>query len=108
MALVSARRGPSCSPTGRSGQRSTRWHAATACRLLASPSVQASTPAFNPSKHVTTEGRPRWPTTESLAKVLSATGATLDEFVDLLDEGPTLRKAPQPIPLIGLTQAGAG
>jgi phage repressor protein C with HTH and peptisase S24 domain len=64
--------------------------------------------AFNPSKRTTTEGRLRWPTTESLSKVLSATGATLDEFVDLLDEGPTLRKAPQPIPLIGLTQAGAG
>jgi len=65
--------------------------------------------AFNPSKHVTTEGRPRWPTTESLAKVLSATGATLDEFVDLLDtDGTALRKAPQPIPLIRLTQAGAG
>ena len=65
--------------------------------------------AFNPSKRVTTEGRPRWPTTESLAKVLSATGATLDEFVDLLEaEAAGLRKAPQPIPLIGFTQAGAG
>ena len=55
--------------------------------------------AFNPSKRVTTEGRPRWLTTESLAKVLSATGATLDEFVDLLEaEAAGLRKAPQPIP----------
>ena len=65
--------------------------------------------AFNPSKRVTNEGRPRWLTTESLAKVLSATGATLDEFVDLLEaEAAGLRKAPQPIPLIGFTQAGAG
>jgi phage repressor protein C with HTH and peptisase S24 domain len=41
--------------------------------------------------------------------VLSATGATLDEFVDLLEaEAAGLRKAPQPIPLIGFTQAGAG
>ena len=65
--------------------------------------------AFNLSKRVPTEGRPRWPTTESLAKVLSATGATLDEFVDLLEaEAAGLRKAPQPIPLIGFTQAGAG
>jgi len=65
--------------------------------------------AFNPSKRVTTEGRPRWPTTESLAKVLGATGATIEEFVDLLDvEGQALRRAPQPIPLIGFTQAGAG
>ena len=65
--------------------------------------------AFNPSKRVTTEGRPRWPTTESLAKVLGATGATIEEFVDLLDvEGQALRRAPQPIPLIGFPQAGAG
>jgi phage repressor protein C with HTH and peptisase S24 domain len=65
--------------------------------------------AFNPSKRVTTEGRPRWPTTKSLAKVLGATGATIEEFVDFLDvEAPALRKAPQPIPLIGFTQAGAG
>ena len=63
--------------------------------------------AFNRSKRVTPEGRPRWPTTESVAKVLAATGASLDEFMHLLDdEGPALRKVPQPIPLIGLTQAG--
>jgi phage repressor protein C with HTH and peptisase S24 domain len=33
--------------------------------------------AFNRSKRVTPEGRPRWPTTESVAKVLAATGASL-------------------------------
>jgi phage repressor protein C with HTH and peptisase S24 domain len=65
--------------------------------------------AFNRSKRVTQEGRARWPTTESLAKVLAATGATVEEFVDLLDsEGAGLRQAAQPIPLIGFTQAGAG
>ena len=65
--------------------------------------------AFNRSKRVTAEGRPRWPTTESLAKVLDATGATLEDFVALVSAdargGRTL--AP-PIPLIGLTQAGGG
>ena len=65
--------------------------------------------AFNRSKRVTAEGRARWPTTESLAKVLAATGASFEEFVELLDgEGPSLRKPAQPIPLIGLTQAGGG
>jgi phage repressor protein C with HTH and peptisase S24 domain len=65
--------------------------------------------AFNPSKRVTVGGRPRWPTTESLAKVLVATGASIEEFMNLLDaEAPALRKPPQPIPLIGFTQAGAG
>ncbi len=53
--------------------------------------------AFNRSKRVTTEGRPRWPTTESLAKVLTATGASVEDFVGLLDpEFPSLRKPPSP------------
>jgi phage repressor protein C with HTH and peptisase S24 domain len=65
--------------------------------------------AFNCSKRVTGGGRPRWPTTESLAKVLDATGASLDDFVALVDAQRTSRrKSLQPIPLIGLTQAGAG
>ena len=65
--------------------------------------------AFNRSKRVTGEGRPRWPTTESLAKVLDATGASLEDFVALVRaETPGRRKLAQPIPLIGLTQAGAG
>ena len=63
--------------------------------------------AFNRSKRVTAEGRPRWPTTESLAKVLDATGATLEDFVALLSADTRGKLAP-PIPLIGLTQAGGG
>jgi phage repressor protein C with HTH and peptisase S24 domain len=39
--------------------------------------------AFNRSKRLTPEGRPRWPSTESIAKVLEATGTTLDEFATL-------------------------
>jgi phage repressor protein C with HTH and peptisase S24 domain len=65
--------------------------------------------AFNRSKRVTPEGRARWPTTESLAKVLAATGASVEEFVDLLDaDAVGLRHAAQPAPLIGFTQAGGG
>lgn len=65
--------------------------------------------AFNRSKRVTQEGRARWPTTESLAKVLAATGASVEEFVDLLDaDSAVLRHAAKPIPLIGFTQAGGG
>jgi phage repressor protein C with HTH and peptisase S24 domain len=64
--------------------------------------------AFNRSKRVTGEGRLRWPTTESLAKVLEATGASLEDFVALVSAEPPGRGLPQPIPLIGLTQAGAG
>lgn len=35
---------------------------------------------FNRSKRSTSEGRPRWPSTESIAKVLDATQTSLDEF----------------------------
>jgi hypothetical protein len=44
---------------------------------------------FNPSKRVGTDGRLRWPSTESLAKVLDATGADLDEFMALMGRKPS-------------------
>ncbi|MBL8709553.1 MAG: helix-turn-helix transcriptional regulator [Rhodospirillaceae bacterium] len=37
--------------------------------------------AFNPSKRITREGRPRWPSTESLSKVLTVTGEPFLDFV---------------------------
>ena len=42
--------------------------------------------SFNPSKRVAFNGKPRWPSTESLAKTLAATGCSLAEFVTLLGE----------------------
>ena len=59
---------------------------------------------FNKSKRVTPEGRPRWPSTESIAKSLQATGVTLDSFVALISD----RASAQAVPLIALTQASAG
>ena len=64
--------------------------------------------SFNPSKRNGPDGRPRWPTTESLANLLEASGASLEEFTDLL----TGRKGQPPkrkqIPLLGLARAGKG
>src|SRR5262245_51359923 len=60
---------------------------------------------FNKSKRVTPEGRPRWPSTESVAKSLAATGVTMDTFVQLIDPGGRTTRA---VPLIGLAQAGSG
>ena len=60
---------------------------------------------FNKSKSVTPEGRPRWPSTESVAKSLAATGVTMDTFVQLIDPGGRTARA---VPLIGLAQAGSG
>jgi phage repressor protein C with HTH and peptisase S24 domain len=42
---------------------------------------------FNKSKRVTPDGRERWPSTESLAKSLAATGTSLGTFVHLIDDG---------------------
>jgi len=63
--------------------------------------------SFNKSKRITGEGRPRWPTTESIAKVLEATGASFEDFTALVTSEARGRMA-QPLPLIGLTQAGRG
>ena len=66
---------------------------------------------FNPSKRTMPDGRARWPSTESLAKVLSATGASLEAFTALVTGARTLAPAPsrsvaRRVPLIGLAQAG--
>ena len=41
--------------------------------------------SFNKSKRQGVDGRQRWPSTESIAKVLDATGASIDEFFTLSD-----------------------
>jgi phage repressor protein C with HTH and peptisase S24 domain len=61
---------------------------------------------FNKSKRITPEGRPRWPSTESVAKALAATNTTIDTFVSLITDGG---KSPiHSVPLIGFAEAGAG
>jgi phage repressor protein C with HTH and peptisase S24 domain len=59
---------------------------------------------FNKSKRITHDGRARWPSTESVAKALAATGTPIDIFVELIEE--TGRSAiKKTVPLIGLAQA---
>lgn len=62
---------------------------------------------FNRSKRQTAGGHLRWPSTESIAKVLQATGASLDEFMALV-VAKGARAARNSRPLIGLAQAGVG
>ena len=61
---------------------------------------------FNKSKRVTAEGNLRWPSTESVAKVLAATGATFNEYVSYIGDsgGAGIYRN---IPLIGFPQAGS-
>jgi phage repressor protein C with HTH and peptisase S24 domain len=61
---------------------------------------------FNRSKRETPTGRQRWPSTESIAKVLQATGANLDEFMALVSASGVAKRHTRP--LLGLAQAGAG
>ena len=61
--------------------------------------------SFNRSKRFTPEGRPRWPSTESIAKILDVTGMSLDEFADIATRPPELKVAEQTslegIPVLG-------
>lgn len=63
---------------------------------------------FNKSKRTTASGRLRWPSTESLAKIFEATGATLDDFSNLINGGAAATAHGTTIPVIGLAQAGDG
>ncbi|MEN9895775.1 MAG: hypothetical protein RIR97_1627, partial [Pseudomonadota bacterium] len=72
--------------------------------------------SFNKSKRLGADGRMRWPSTESISKVLEATGATVEQFTAFLnasDESSYQGQDAFPpqsgsIPLLGFAQAGAG
>lgn len=85
---------------------------ALAERLGVSPSALAKLAgldptSFNRSKRLSNDDppRPRWPSTESLAKVLQATGVDFADFAELAQGRP--RRAPR-IRLLGWAQAGQG
>lgn len=86
---------------------------------------------FNKSKRFAADGRARWPSTESIAKIMQATGASLHEFMDLASdpnrpilahqsnelEGAsahfggfqeTAQARLHDIPVLGMAQAGSG
>jgi phage repressor protein C with HTH and peptisase S24 domain len=74
--------------------------------------------SFNRSKRITPSGRPRWPSTESIAKALKATDTPLETFMELvMDSGPApaarrpsvkYSARPSAVPLLGSAQAGVG
>lgn len=84
---------------------------------------------FNKSKRAGSDGRLRWPSTESLAKIMEATHTSTDMFLSLMQEqegGSASRVSdlnpidafsadtsatftvPAAVPLLGLAQAGTG
>lgn len=92
------------------------WHALD--RLAASFGYSASGLAkqagldptsFNKSKRFSSDGKPRWPSTESISRVLAATGATMSDFLSMMDADNSLAVTSRSgfIPLLGFAQAGA-
>lgn len=70
---------------------------------------------FNKSKRVAGDGRPRWPSTESIAKIVAATGTSPEEFTALMRGGVAavlgFRAVPPSaavVPLLGFAEAGGG
>lgn len=61
--------------------------------------------SFNPSKRFGPGDppRPRWPSTESLTRILQATGLSLGEFAALAQDA---RERPSTVPMLGMAQAG--
>ena len=85
---------------------------ALAKRFDMSPSAMAKMAgldptSFNRSKRMSAdaEARPRWPSTESLAKVLEATGVGFSELAALTESAK--QPAARGVPLIGFAQAGS-
>jgi phage repressor protein C with HTH and peptisase S24 domain len=59
---------------------------------------------FNKSKRQAPDGKPRWPSTESLSRALAAAESSWDEFAALLAGRDGAGRA---IPIVGMARAGA-
>lgn len=60
---------------------------------------------FNKSKRQAPDGKPRWPSTESLSRALAAAEASWDEFAALLAGRSS--GSGRAIPIVGMARAGA-
>ena len=80
-----------------------RDHGLTASGLARRAGLDPTT--FNKSKRVTREGKQRWPSTESVSKILDATGTSVGDFVGYINTD-ALPIGARTIPLIGYAQAG--
>lgn len=62
--------------------------------------------SFNKSKRVSPDGKPRWPSTESISKILGVTGATMSDLIDFIGLESGSDKPEKTIPVLGFAQAG--
>jgi phage repressor protein C with HTH and peptisase S24 domain len=63
---------------------------------------------FNKSKRTTKQGKPRWPSTESLSKILDATNTSMRDFVEMMSDGGGGHRAPLRLRCLGLEQIERG
>jgi phage repressor protein C with HTH and peptisase S24 domain len=63
---------------------------------------------FNRSKRITREGKARWPSTESIAKILDATGTNLAHFVGLVRSDESSSRQASGMPLSSLQELRLG
>ncbi len=82
--------------------RLAREHGFSASGLAKKAGLDPTT--FNKSKRITREGKLRWPSTESVSKILKATEASLGEFISYVDDGENIGVY-RNVPLIGFAQA---
>jgi|SRR6185312_15095203 len=60
---------------------------------------------FNKSKRQAPDGKPRWPSTESVSRALAAADASWDEFAAMI--AGQAGSAGRAIPIVGMARAGA-
>jgi phage repressor protein C with HTH and peptisase S24 domain len=77
--------------------------------MLSHEQIWAAIDALAARHSLSADGRPRWPSTESLSKIMDATGASLDDLLAAM-RGMMARPAGAggAVPLLGFAQAGAG
>lgn len=64
---------------------------------------------FNKSKRFAKDGRARWPSTESIAKIIDVTGSNYETFYNVCDSRKRQpRQSAKSLPVLGLAQAGMG
>ncbi len=80
-------------------------HGLTASGLARKAGLDPTT--FNRSKRAARDGKQRWPSTESIAKVVEATGTTMAEFLEVLLESSGGRGAAFRIPGVEFAQLGS-
>lgn len=85
--------------------RLARHHGLTPSGLARRAGLDPTT--FNPSKRITKEDKPRWPSTESLAKILSATETPFSTYVAMMSDeaGPAVEPPSQRMRCVALSQA---